>query len=81
MPKYVEFSSNWAYGGRSLVVDIASAKATGPAFKSFFFFFFYFLVKSSENVGKIAQKLISQKMWTGKLEKAAFLAILDYIGK
>ena len=49
------------YGGRSLVVDIASARATGPAFESFFFNFFYFFIKSSGNLGKIAQKLISQK--------------------
>ena len=37
------------YSGRSLVVSIASARATGPAFESIFIFFFYSVEISNGN--------------------------------
>ena len=69
------------YGTRSLVVDIASARATGPAFESFFFCLFLFSRKIKWKCGGNCSKVDSPKMWTGKLEKTVFLAIFDNFGK
>ena len=69
------------YGGRSLVVDIASARATGPAFKSFFFFRFLFCHKTKWKYGENYLKVDFRKMGIGKLENAVFLTIFDYFVK
>ena len=51
------------YSGRSLVVPIASARATGPAFESFFFSFFILSTNETENRGKILKSRFSKNLY------------------
>ena len=67
------------YSGRSLVVPIASARATGPAFESLFFFLFLFRRKTNWKIQQNYLKVDFRKMWPAKPEKTVFLAFFDIL--
>ena len=61
-----------AYGGRSLVVEIASARATGPGSELFFFIFFLKIAKLGVKIRKIIKKLILVKFRSKNRKKLVF---------
>ena len=61
------------YGRRSLVVEIASARATGPGSELFFFIFFSKIAKLGVKIRKIIKKSILVKFRSKNRKKRVFL--------